>query len=129
MVIESVHRRSLWKIFRANGIPSHLVEIIKSFYDNFTCSVGDGDFLFEVDTGVRNGCVMSTLLFNHVVNWIMRRTTEDQFRSIRWTALLGFLSISVNVLHTSVLALSFNKLVYIYIFLNQSKINVFSLIF
>ena len=67
MVIESVHRRSLWKIFRANGIPSHLVEIIKSFYDNFTCSVGDGDFLFKVDTGVRNGCVMSTLLFNLVV--------------------------------------------------------------
>ena len=129
MVIESVHRRSLWKIFRANGIPSHLVEIIKSFYDNFTCSFGDGDFLFEVDTGVRNGCVMSTLLFNHVVNWIMWRTTEDQFRSIRWTALLGFLSIFVNVIHASVLALSFNKLVYIYIFLNQSKINVFSLIF
>ena len=47
--------------------------------------VGDGDFLFEVDTGIRNGCVMSTLLFNHVVNWIMRRTTEDQFRGIRWT--------------------------------------------
>ena len=91
MVIESVHRRSLWKIFRANGIPSHLVEIIKSFYDNFTCSVGDGDFLFEVDTGVRNGCVMSTLLFNHVVNWIMRRTTEDQFRSVRWTALLSYM--------------------------------------
>ena len=41
----------------------------------------------------------------------------------------GFLSISVNVLHASVLALSFNKLVYGYIFLNQSKINVFSLIF
>ena len=91
MVIESVHQRSLWKIFRANGILSHLVEIIKSFYDNFTCSVGDGDFLFEVDTGVRNGCVMSTLLFNLVVNWIMRRTTEDQFRSIRWTALLSYM--------------------------------------
>ena len=86
MVIESVHRRSLWKIFRANGILSHLVEIIKSF-----CSVGNGDFLFEVDTGVRNGCVMSTLLFNLVVNWIMRRTTEDQFRSIRWTALLSYM--------------------------------------
>ena len=77
MVIESVHRRSLWKIFRANGIPSP---------DNFTCCVGDGDFLFEVDTGVRNGCVMSTLLFNLVVNWIVWCTTEDQFRSIRWTA-------------------------------------------
>ena len=91
MVIESVHRRSLWKIFRANGIPSHLVEIIKSFYDNFTCSVGDGDYLFEVDTDVRHGCVMSSLLFNLIVNWIMRRTTEDQFRGIRWTALFSYM--------------------------------------
>ena len=28
-----------------------------------TCSVGDGDILFEVKTGVRQGCVMSTMLF------------------------------------------------------------------
>ena len=69
----------------AYGIPSHLAEIIKSFYDNFTCCVGDGDILFEVHTGVRQGCVMSTFLFNLVVDWIMHRTTEDQVRGIRWT--------------------------------------------
>ena len=28
---------------------------------------------------------MSTLLFSLVVDWIMQRTTEDQFRGIRWT--------------------------------------------
>ena len=28
---DSVQRHSLWKILRANGIPSHLAEIIKSF--------------------------------------------------------------------------------------------------
>ena len=82
--LESVHWRNLWKIFRADGIPSHLVEIIKSFNENFTCCVGDGDMLFEVHTGVRHGCVMSTLRFNLVVNWSMRCTTEDQFRGIRW---------------------------------------------
>ena len=82
---DSVHRHSLWKLLRAYGIPSHLVEIIKSFYDNFTCCVGDGDILFEVHTGVRQGCVMSTFLFNLVVDWIMHRTTEDQVRGIRWT--------------------------------------------
>ena len=27
---------------------------------------------------------MSTLPFNFVVDWIMRRTTKDQFRGIRW---------------------------------------------
>ena len=68
-----------------SGIPSHLAEIIKSFYDNFTCCVGDGDILFEFHTGVRQGCVMSTLLFNLVVDWIMWRTTEDQIRGIRYS--------------------------------------------
>ena len=64
---------------------SGLVEIIKSFYDNFTCCVGDGDILFEGRTGVRQECVMSTFLFNLVVDWITHRTTEDQVRGIRWT--------------------------------------------
>ena len=70
-----------------NGIPSHLIEILRSFYRNFTCSVGDGNILFEVKTGVRQGCVMSTVLFNLVVDWIMRRTTEDQNSGIRCTPL------------------------------------------
>ena len=74
----SVHRHSLWKILRAYGIPSHPAEIIKSFYDNFACCVGDGDILFEVHAGVRQGCVMSTLVFNLVVAWIMQRTNEVQ---------------------------------------------------
>ena len=55
--------QSLENIFRANGIPSHLDEIIKSFYDNFTCCVGDGDMLIEVHLSVRQGCAMSTPLF------------------------------------------------------------------
>ena len=82
---DSVHRHSLWKLLRAYGIPLHLVEIIKSFYDNLSGCVGDGDILFEVHTGVRQGCVMSTFLFNVVVDWIMHRITEDQVRGIRWT--------------------------------------------
>ena len=52
---DSMHRHSLWKILPAYGIPSHLAEIIKSFYDNFTCCVGDGDMLFEVHTSFSQG--------------------------------------------------------------------------
>ena len=83
---DSVHRYSLWKILRAFGIPSHLTEIIKRFYGNVIYSVGDGDILFEVHTGVRQGCVMSTLLFSFAVDWVMRHTTEDQIRGIRSTS-------------------------------------------
>ncbi|KAL0175752.1 hypothetical protein M9458_028082, partial [Cirrhinus mrigala] len=31
------------------------------------------------------GCVMSALLFNLAIDWVMRRTTEDGARGIRWT--------------------------------------------
>ena len=31
------------------------------------------------------GCFMSAVLFNLVIDWMMRRTMEDQPRGIRWT--------------------------------------------
>ena len=82
---DSIHRESLCRILRMYGIPQQLVLIIKSFYSSFTCRVGTSDISFKVKTGVRQGCVMSALLFNLAIDWVMRRTTEDQTRGIRWT--------------------------------------------
>ena len=50
---DSIHRDSLWQILRAYGIPQRFVNIIKCFYSNFTCCVGQGDLSFEVKTRVR----------------------------------------------------------------------------
>ncbi|KAL9978803.1 hypothetical protein ACROYT_G016367 [Oculina patagonica] len=44
-----------------------------------------GDLSFEIKTGVRQGCVMSSVLFNIAIDWVLRRTMEDQHRGIRWT--------------------------------------------
>ena len=83
---DSLHRESLWRILRFYGIPQEIVLIIKSFYMNFRCRVGsDSSLTFEVKTGVRQGCVMSALLFNLAIDWVMRRTTSDAARGIRWT--------------------------------------------
>ncbi len=81
---DSVHRDSLWHILRAYGIPNHMVKLIKSFYNNYNGCVGGSGIWFEV-TGVRQGCVMSALLFNLVIDWVMRRTTETGHTGIRWT--------------------------------------------
>ena len=81
---DSIHRDSLWQILRAHGIPQCIVNIIKCFHSNFTCCVGQGDLSFEVKTGVRQGCVMS-VQFNIAINWVFRRTVEDQRRGISWT--------------------------------------------
>ena len=36
-------------------------------------------------TGLRQGCTMSAMLFNMTINWVMKRTIEDQSQGIRWT--------------------------------------------
>ena len=82
---DSIHRESLWRILRAYGIPQEVVLVIKSFYKNFKCRVGNSDTSFSVKTGVRQGCCMSALLFNLTIDWVMRQTTADQPRGIRWT--------------------------------------------
>ena len=80
---DSINRRTLWCILRGYGIPKEIVELIKSFYNNFACSVWHSNIWFEVKTGVRQGYVMS-LLFNRGIDWVMRKTTEDAPRGIRW---------------------------------------------
>ncbi|KAL9956575.1 hypothetical protein ACROYT_G038068 [Oculina patagonica] len=75
---DSVHRDSLWSILRAYGIPAHIVRVIKQFYTDFCCSVGGSDLSFHVKSGVRQGCVMSALLFNIVIDWVLSRATGRQ---------------------------------------------------
>uniref|UniRef100_K7EZ57 Reverse transcriptase domain-containing protein n=1 Tax=Pelodiscus sinensis TaxID=13735 RepID=K7EZ57_PELSI len=82
---DSVDRDRLWQILRAYGIPYYMVKLIRSFYKNYSCCVGGSDIWFEVKTGVRQGCVMSPLLFNLVIDWVMRRMTEERHTGIRWT--------------------------------------------
>ena len=40
--------------------------------------------MFQVKTGVGQRCVMSSILFNLAIDWVMRKTTEDAKRGIRW---------------------------------------------
>ena len=56
--------------------PFHFVEIIRSFFSNVASGVGGSGILFEVAAGVRQGCIMSTVVFNLVVDWIMGCTTD-----------------------------------------------------
>ncbi|XP_065926118.1 uncharacterized protein [Magallana gigas] len=48
------------------------------------CRVGSTSSEFDVKTGVRQGCVMSSTLFIIIIDWIMKNTTSDIPRGIRW---------------------------------------------
>ena len=83
--IDSIHRESLWCFLTAYGIPQQIILVIKSFYNNFKCRVWNSESSFKVDSGVRQGCSLSVLVFNLTTSWVIRQTTSDQPWGIRWT--------------------------------------------
>lgn len=62
------------------GTPKHLVHLLRQLYEKGTASVRTDDILssdFHPSSGVRQGCIISPLLFNAYTELIMRITLED----------------------------------------------------
>lgn len=84
---DSVDRQILWKLLRHYGIPTKITKLIQSFYGDMTCQVIHNRDLtqpFKVETGVRQGCLLSPLIFLLVIDWVMKETTKLP-RGIQWT--------------------------------------------
>ena len=61
--------------FENYGIPSKIVQLIKQFYTNFSCTINsEADTSFLVKSGVRQGYTMSSVLFIIAIDWVMRTT-------------------------------------------------------
>ena len=87
-VFHSLHRPSQWKILQHHGIPQKLVNIIQALYKNFECRVIRNKRLtepFRVDTGVKQGCIQSLVLFSMAMDWLMQTVTQGRCLSIQWT--------------------------------------------
>ena len=81
------NRNTLWKVLRHYGLPIKIVNIIQGLYKNTKCQVIHQSALspsFNVDTAVRQGCLLSPLIFSVVIDWIMR-TSMSPPRGIQWT--------------------------------------------
>ena len=68
--------------------PPEMVTLMGLFYRRFECSVivdGIPSDWFTVESGVRQGCTMSPILFLMAIDWVMRKTTADKPRGIQWT--------------------------------------------
>ena len=85
---DSVDRQTLWKLLRHYGIPEKIVNLIKNTYESMSCRVVHGGQLtngFQVRTGVRQGCLLSPILFLLVIDWIMKTATREGRNGIQWT--------------------------------------------
>ena len=95
---DSVPRESLWSCLKRLGIRGRMLEIIKAFHEGFEGSIGDETF--NMDKGVRQGCVLGPLLFNIVFDTVVKR------------AILNGLSGGVMMKHEDGSFLEINRLAY-----------------
>lgn len=60
------NRDGMWQLLRHYGIPSKTVNIIKTLYDEFSVQViheTSPNDPFQVKTGMKQGCLLSSTLF------------------------------------------------------------------
>ena len=85
---DSVDRETIWKLMSHYGIPSKFINITKRLYEDPCCQVihkGKLTSPFAVNTGVRQGCMLSPMIFLIVIDWIMKKTTAENNTGIQWT--------------------------------------------
>ena len=84
---DCVDHNRLWKILKEMGIPDHLTCILRNLYAGQEAAVRTGhgptDW-FQIGKGVRQGCILSSCLFNFYAEYIMRNAglEEAQFSSV-----------------------------------------------
>ena len=77
---DTIWRKALWKMMRAIGIDPRIVDIVENIYSNAECAVVVNKQItnwFKVKVGVRQGCLLSPVLFNIFLEFVM-----DELKSL-----------------------------------------------
>ena len=70
-----------WKILQEIGIPDHLTCLLRNLYASQEATVRTGHGTtdwFQIQKGVRQGCILSPFLFNLYVEYIMQNARLDE---------------------------------------------------
>lgn len=77
---------SLWKVLSCLGVPEHLTTLLQTLYTNSQGVVRIGEVTSEpfcFGKGVRQGCIVSPILFNAYGEYIMRQTCDNWDGGVR----------------------------------------------
>ena len=82
---DTVDRSFLWWVLTRTGVPSQMIAVIQQFHDGMRACVqldhGVCSDWFEIEQGLRQGCVLSPLLFRIffavVLTVVLQRLSED----------------------------------------------------
>ena len=78
---DCVDQKKLWKILQEMGIPDHLTCLLRNLYGGQEATgrteYGTTDW-FQIGKGVRQGCILSSCLFNLYSEYIMQNARLDE---------------------------------------------------
>ena len=80
-VFDCVDHNKLWKILQEMGIPDHLTCLLRNRYADQEATVRTGHGTtdwFQIQKGVRQGCILSPCLFNFYAEYIMRNAGLEE---------------------------------------------------
>lgn len=83
---DRLNRKALWNILEKHGVPPKLVNIMKDMYYNATSRVlhkGKISNPFPIESGVKQGCVLSPILFLLAIDPVMRTVNQTK-QGIQW---------------------------------------------
>ena len=84
----SAERETMWKLLRHYGVPEKIISLMRCTYQDMSCRIaytGQLSKSFEMQIGVRQGCLLSPFFFLLVIDWIMKTTTTGRNNGIQWT--------------------------------------------
>ena len=78
---DCVDHNKLWKILKEMGTPVHLTCLLRNLYAGQEATVRTGHVTtdwFQIGKGVRQGCMLSSCLFNFYAEYIMRNAGLEE---------------------------------------------------
>lgn len=84
---DSISRENIWISLKNRGLPIKLINLIKEGYNNYKSVVqhqGKLSRKFETETGVKQGCILSPLLFSILLDDVMRKAINNKKKGIQW---------------------------------------------
>jgi hypothetical protein len=76
----------MWNAMRIFGLPEKIIRLIQEMYMNYTCQVEHNGKLLEpiiVESGIKQGCLLSPTLFLMVLD-IMMIKAMNRKKGIQW---------------------------------------------
>ena len=83
---DSVNRQKLWCVLKANGLKGNLFKVVKNMYESVKACVrinNECTDFFECSEGLRQGCLLSPILFSMFVNEFTKIIETSGLRGIQ----------------------------------------------